>query len=217
MFPEEGAASFSVACVAILIDAVLLQLSWARASVRIMAVAAGRSFPLSPACATNVELRVSLKVTLTTNFRLGPLGEKRRVLSDLGQLIAIRNFLHDRVASNATYTAARMCARIPVSLNSALMAGQARSDSADHTDSPAVFPKRDQPANAFTTARGDVVAAGPVAIFASLFLSFVARIKEKNFPHQGLGKFFKLRGVASLANFVANVSSRCGFRRFRRR
>ena len=41
MFPKKRPASFSVACVAILIDAVLLQLSWARASVRIVTVAAG--------------------------------------------------------------------------------------------------------------------------------------------------------------------------------
>jgi hypothetical protein len=100
-----------------------------------------------------------------------------------------------------------MCARIPVSLNSALMAGQARLILQSNRFA-AVFPKRDQPANAFSTSGADVVAARPVAVFASLFLSFVARIKEKNFPHQGLGKFFKLRGVASLTNFGANVGGR---------
>lgn len=41
MFPKKGAASFGVARVAILIDAVLLELSRARASVRIMTIRAG--------------------------------------------------------------------------------------------------------------------------------------------------------------------------------
>jgi hypothetical protein len=41
MLPKEGTASFGVARVTVFIDAVLLQLSWARASVRIVTVSAG--------------------------------------------------------------------------------------------------------------------------------------------------------------------------------
>lgn len=156
---------------------------------------------------------VSLEVTLPTNFRLRALGEKRCVLSDFGQLIAIRCFLHDRVAIDATNSPARMRARIPVSLNSALVACKAclvlKSDRF-----ASVLAKRNHSANAFSATGCDVVAAGPVAVLASLFLSFVARIKEKNFPHQRLGKFFKLRGVAGLADFAADVGSRRGFGRF---
>ena len=41
MFPKEGAAPFGVTGVTVLIDAVLLQLSWAWAAMRIVTVAAG--------------------------------------------------------------------------------------------------------------------------------------------------------------------------------
>jgi hypothetical protein len=73
-----------------------------------------------------------------------------------------------------------------------------------------ILPERNQSANTSSAPCGDVVTAGPVAILASSFFGFVARVKEKNFPHQRLGEFFKLRGMASLANFVADV----GWRRF---
>ena len=121
-------------------------------------------------------MRVPLQMTLTTNFRFGTLGEKRRMLSDSGQLMAIRCFLHDGMASHATHTSARVSTGLPVSLNPALVAGQAclvlQIDRF-----AAVLPKRDQPANAFSSAGGNVVAAGPVAVFTSLFLSFISSVE----------------------------------------
>ena len=146
-------------------------------------------------------------MTLTANFRLGTLGKKRRVLSDFGQLITIRGFLHDRVASDATHPSARVRACIPIGLHSALVACQAglilESDRF-----AAVLPKANQSANAPSTAGGNMVAAGPVAVLAGLFLAFVSGVEKKNFAHQRLGKFFKLRGVASLTNFGADVRGR---------
>ena len=158
-------------------------------------------------------MRVSLQVTLTANFRLGTLGKKRRVLTDFGQLITIGGFLHDRMASDATHPAARVRARIPIGLHSALVARQAglvlESDRF-----AAVLPKANQSANALSTAGCNMVAAGPMAVLAGLFLAFVAGVEKKNFAHQRLGKFFKLRGVASLTNFGADVGGRRFFGRF---
>jgi hypothetical protein len=125
VFPKKGAAPFGMACITVFVNGVLSQLSWAWAAMRIMTVAAGHFSLADRHMRRAQKLRVSLQVTLTTNFRLRALGEKRRVFSDFGQLIAIRCFLHDRVASHATHPAVGMGTRIPVSLNSALMARQA--------------------------------------------------------------------------------------------
>ncbi len=152
-------------------------------------------------------MRVSLQVALAADFRLGALGKKRRVLSDFGQLITIRGLFHDGVASDATHPSVRVRTRVPIGLHPTLVARQAglvlKSDRF-----PAVFPKCDQRADSFTAARGDVVAARPVAVLASLFLAFVARVVEKNFPHQRLGKFLELCGVASLTNLRADVGGK---------
>jgi hypothetical protein len=78
-----------------------------------------------------------------------------------------------------------------------------------------VFAKRNHSADAFAAARGYVVAAGTVARFTGPFFCFVARVKKKNLPHHGLGKFFKGGRVASLANFIANVGGRGGLWCFR--
>ena len=111
------------------------------------------------------------------------------------------------MAIRATEPPAGVGARRPVRLNAFLMTLQT-GFILDADRYRGILAECDQPANAFTAAGGDVVAAGPMAVFAGLFLSFVARIKEKNFPHHGLGKFFRLRGVASLTNFGADVGGR---------
>jgi len=69
-----------------------------------------------------------------------------------------------------------------------------------------ILTKGDQPADAFAAACGDVIAARSVTVFAGLLLSLVPRIKQENFTHHCLGKFFKLRGVTCLADFVADIS-----------
>ena len=216
MFPQKRAASFRVAGITIFINAVLLQLSRARASVRIVAVGAGYlSLPHGHVRGAK-ELRVALQVTLTANFSLRALGEKWRVLSNFGQLITIGCFLHDRVAIDTTDSSARMRARIPISLNSTLVARQAglvlKSDRF-----ATVLAKRDQPADPAAAARRHVIAARPMAVLAGLFLSFIARIEEKNFPHQRLGEFLELCGVARLTNFRADIGGRRFFVGFLRR
>jgi hypothetical protein len=76
------------------------------------------------------------------------------------------------------------------------------------------FPKRNEPADAFPSTCGDVIAARTMAGFARLFFRLVARIEQKDFPHHSLRKFFKLRGMASFADFVADVSWLFGLWRF---
>ena len=53
-----------------------------------------------------------------------------------------------------------------------------------------------------------MIASWTVAALTGLLLHLIARIKEKNLSHQGFGKFFKLRGMAGLANLIANVGGR---------
>jgi len=53
-----------------------------------------------------------------------------------------------------------------------------------------------------------------MAGLAGLSFKIIAGIEQENLPHQSLGKFFKLRGVASLADFVPDVGGflcRLGF------
>jgi hypothetical protein len=71
-----------------------------------------------------------------------------------------------------------------------------------------ILTERDETPNPSAAASGNVVASRAVAILTRSFFRFVARVKKKNFPHLSLGKFFKLCGVASLANFVTDVSGR---------
>jgi hypothetical protein len=53
-----------------------------------------------------------------------------------------------------------------------------------------------------------------MTIFTGLLLKLVAWVVEKNFSHLRGGEFFEGGSVASLADFVADVSRRCWFRRF---
>ena len=149
-------------------------------------------------------------MTLTANFYFCPPVKKWRLLANLCELIPIGCFLHHGMAIHATDPPARVRTRLPVSLDAALVTTETRFV-LNRYGFAGVFAKRDQPADSFTAAGCHMIAARPVATFASSFFSFVARVKEKNFPHLGLGKFFELRGVASLANFVANVGSRSRF------
>jgi len=149
-------------------------------------------------------------MTLTANFDFCPPVKKWRLLANLCELIPIGCFLHHGMAIHATDPPARVRTRLPVSLDAALMTLQT-GFILDADRYWGILAECDQPADTFATPGGDVVASGTVAILASSFFSFVARIKEKNFPHLSLGKFFELRGVASLANFVANVGSRSRF------
>jgi hypothetical protein len=146
-------------------------------------------------------------MTLPANLDFRAFGEKRRVLSDLSELVTIGGFLHDRVASDAAHAAAGMGARIPISLDTALVAGQTRLV-LKLNGLAGVLAKGNKAADSFSPATRDVIASRSVAVLTRLFLRFIARIEQKNFPHQGLRKFFELSRVAGFTDFVADVNRR---------
>jgi hypothetical protein len=204
VFPKKGSAPLRVTGVTVFINSRLNELRWIRRSVRIMTVRTGELSFAKRHMGGAHELRFTLEMALAADFRLRALVKERGPVANLGKLISVGGFLHDGVATNATHATSRMWARFPVGLNAALMTGQTGFILSLHR-LPTVFAESDQTANAFSAARRYMLAAGAMTILASAFFGFVARVKKENFSHLGLGKFFKLSGVASLANFVADV------------
>ena len=158
------------------------------------------------------QLRFALEMTLTAHFYFRSFGGEKSLVGSLRQLLAT-GLLHDRVTVDAGDSPAGMRARLPVSLYAPLMTAQT-SFILNFSRLPRIFAETDQAADTFATAGGDVVAAGAVTAFASPLLGFVARVEKKDFPHLGLGKFFKLIGVAGLADFVADIGGRRWLGRF---
>lgn len=154
-------------------------------------------------------MRVSLQVTLAAHFSLRSFCEKWRVLPYFGQLVTIRSFLHDRMAVNASDAATGMWARLPICLHAALVAAET-GFVLSRRGFTRVLAERDHATDALAPSGSNMVAAGAVTALASPLLCFVARVIEKNLSHLSLGKFFKLDGVASLANFVTHVGGRSG-------
>jgi hypothetical protein len=153
------------------------------------------------------ELSLALQMTLTADFRLGLPVCERSSFADLGELITIGRLLHQRMTVNACHTATGVWTRLPIGLNAALMAAETGFILTLRWLA-GILTERDETPNPSAAAGGNVVASRAVAILARSFFRFVARVKKKNFPHLSLGKFFKLCGVASLANFVTDVSGR---------
>lgn len=210
MLPQKWTTPFGVTGVAVFIHACLFQLGRIWAPVRIMAISTGElPFPQRHVRGAH-QLSFSLQMTLITNFGLGALGEKWRVLPDFRELIAIGGFLHDRVAIDTANATARVRARIPVSLDTALVTTETRFVLSRHGFA-GIFAECNQSANSFTAAGCHVIAARTVATFTSPFFRFVARIEKKNLAHLSLGKFLELFGVTSLANFVADVCRKSRF------
>lgn len=217
VFVQEGSAPFRMAQVTGFIDARLFELRRVGSSVRVMAVRTGQRPFSQRHVGRALELRLSLQVALAAHFRLGSLIEKNRLVPYLRQLETISGLFHDRMAIDAGHSAPRVRTRPPVSLDASLVA--AKADIVLHLRRLSrVFAKCDQPADAFASTGGNVIASWTVAALAGLLLHGVARIVEKNFPHHGSGKFFKGWSVASFANFIANVGSWIRFGRlfFRR-
>jgi hypothetical protein len=77
-----------------------------------------------------------------------------------------------------------------------------------------IFSEGHHATDALATARGDMIAARTVAVFASSLLSFVARIEEKNFPHHGGREFLKGGCMTGFANFVADIGGWTSFSHF---
>ena len=146
-------------------------------------------------------------MTLTANFYFCPPVKKWRLLANLCELIPIGRFLHHGMAIDTANAAARVRARVPVSLDAALVTTETRFVLSRHGFA-GIFAKCNQSANSFTAAGCHVIAARTVATFTSPFFRFVARIEKKNLAHLSLGKFLELFGVTRLANFVADVAWR---------
>lgn len=209
---QKRTAAFGMAGIAIFVDAGLLELGRIGRAVRIVAACASQlSLPHGHVGRTH-QLSFPLQMTLTAHLGLRSFIEEGGSIVDFGELVAVGGFLHQSVAVDASDAAAGMRAGGPIGLNAALMTAKTRLV-LQFGGLFGIFAKRDHAADAFAAATGDMIASRTVTIFASLLFSFVARVVEKNFAHLGLGKFFKLGSVASLANFVADVGSRGGFGR----
>ena len=204
MFPHERSPSLRMAHVTGLIDACLFKLGGVRGAVRIVTVGAGHlSFP-ERHVRRALERGHPLKVTLTADLYLRPLVEKWISVTDLGQLEAVGGLLHDRVAVGANNSPASMGARLPVGLNSLLMALEAGVvlDMGGHRR---IRTECDEPAHTLSPSFSHVLARRTMAGLAGLFLKIVAGIEEENFPHLGFREFLKLGGVAGLADLSAHI------------
>ena len=80
----------------------------------------------------------------------------------------------------------------------------------DFADSPESLRKVIIPPTRLPPPAAYAASARAVTILAGSFSTLIARVEQENFPHHRLGKFFKGRRVASLANFIANVGGRRG-------
>ena len=154
-------------------------------------------------------------MTLAAHFRLRSLIRERRPIVDLGELVAVGGFLHQSVAVDASHAAARMRACRPIGLDAALMAAKT-CFILNFRRLTGVLAERDHTADSLAPAGSHMVAPRAVTTLTSSFFRLVARVVQKYLAHQRLGKFFELRHVASLANFVADIGRRGGFRRFGR-
>jgi hypothetical protein len=166
-----------------------------------------------------IKLGFTLQVALKANVCLGPLSEKDGLILDASELILRARLLHYRMAIDASDAAASVRARLPISLDSALVAGKANRI-LDLGRLSRILSEADQTPRSSTTARRDVVASRPVTALAGSSFGLIARVEEKNLTHHRLGKFLKLRCVTGLANFVADISCltcRCRLRRCRLR
>jgi len=126
MLVQERAAPFGMAGKTILVDARLLKLRRIRRAVGIVTARASQlSLPYRHMGRPH-QLGLALQMTLTAHLRLRSLIEERRPVVDLGELVAVRGFLHQRVTVDASHAAVGMRAHLPVRLHTALMAAQTR-------------------------------------------------------------------------------------------
>ena len=210
VFPKEWPAPLGMTGVTVFIDGSLDKLRGIRRAVRIMTVRTSNLAFSKRHMGGTHELCLPLQMTLPTDFRLCALVKERGFVANLGKLISVSGLLHHGVASNAPHAAPRMRARFPVGLNATLVTAQTGFVLPLYRLST-VFSESDETTNALATTCRDMFTAGTVAILTSTLFGFVARVGKKNFPHLGLGKFLKLSGVASLANFVTNIGGRSRF------
>ena len=122
MLKKVGPPSLRMTGVTVFVDACLLEHSRIRRSVRVVTVRAGNlSFPLRHMGRAH-ELRLSLQVALVADFRLGLPVEENGLVADLGKLTLVARLFHYSMAVDASDSAARVRASLPIGLDSSLMA-----------------------------------------------------------------------------------------------
>jgi hypothetical protein len=203
MLKEERASPLGMALVASLVHACLYELRGIGRAVRVVAIGAAYfSFSHRHMRRTH-ELGFSLQVALAAHLNRGPFVEKRSFVIQLRQLVPVGRFLHHGVTIDAGEAPTGMGAGFPVGLYSLLVALETRLV-LNFGGLSGIFAEIDKPADASSPSRGHVIASRTVARFARLLLAQSAGVEEKNLAHHRLGEFFKLRGVAGLADFAAD-------------
>ena len=102
MFPQKGPTPFGVAGVTVFIDAGLLELGRIGGAMWIVAVRTSQLAFSQRHMRRAHELGFSLQVALTANLGLRPLIKKRRLLTNLGELILVGRPLHQRMAGDTS-------------------------------------------------------------------------------------------------------------------
>ena len=148
-------------------------------------------------------------MALPANFNLRPINEERSNLSELRHLLAA-GLLHQRMAVDAGKAPRSVSARLPVGLKAPLMAAEAGLV-LYFGRFAGIFPERDHTADAFAAAGRDMLASRTMAVLARPTFGFVTRVVQEYLAHQSCREFFELRRVASLTNFIADISGRGGF------
>ena len=148
-------------------------------------------------------------MALPANFNLRPINEERSNLSELRHLLAA-GLLHQRMAVDAGKAPRSVSARLPVGLKAPFMATEAGLV-LYFGRFAGIFPERDHTADAFAAAGRDMLASRTMAVLARPTFGFVTRVVQEYLAHQSCREFFELRRVASLTNFIADISGRGGF------
>lgn len=148
-------------------------------------------------------------MALAADFNLRPINEERSNLSELRHLFAA-GLLHQRMAVHAGKAARSVSARLPVGLKAPFMTTEAGLV-LYFGGFAGIFPERDHTADAFAAAGRDMLASRAMAILAGPTFGFVTRVVQEYLAHQSCGELLKLGRMASLTNFIADISGRGGF------
>jgi hypothetical protein len=154
-------------------------------------------------------------MALSADFNFRPIDEERSNLSELRHLFAA-GLLHQRMAVDTGKAARSVSARLPIALDPPFMAAEAGLV-LYFGGFAGIFPERNHTADAFAAAGRDMLASRAMAILARPTFRFVTRVVQKYLAHQSCREFFELGRMASLTNFIADISGRGGLGRIGRR
>ena len=117
MLPQKRPAPLGVAGVTVFIDAGLLELGRIGGAVRIVAIRASELAFSHGHMRRAHELGFSLQVALAANLGFRPLIKKRRLLTNLHELMLVGRLLHQLMAGDTSQPAVRVGTSFPISLN----------------------------------------------------------------------------------------------------